>query len=109
MEGVGSQYLMPRILGILKGLFLRLSGYRLFTPAAMRHYSFLLLFTPLFFFSSCGSGDDDGNRLAEQIVGTWYRGREEGDVEIIGDVDVAPEDFIYYYFTFIISFLHLYF
>ena len=65
--------------------------------------SLLLLFTihcSLFTLTSCGSGDDDGSRLAEQIVGTWYRGWEEGDVEIIGDVDVAPEDFHYYYFTF---------
>ena len=65
--------------------------------------SLLLLFTihcSLFTLISCGSGDDDGSRLAEQIVGTWYRGWEEGDVEIIGDVDVAPEDFLYYYFTF---------
>ncbi len=65
--------------------------------------SFLLLFTihySLFVLCACGSGDDDGSRLAEQIVGTWYRGWEEGDVEIIGDVNVAPEDFIYHYFTF---------
>ena len=59
---------------------------------------FLLLFLPLFI--CCGSGDDDGSRLAEQIVGTWYRGWEDGDVEIIGDVDVTPEDFLYHYFTF---------
>ena len=51
-------------------------------------------------FVGCGSGDDDGGRLAEQIVGTWYRGWEEGDVEIIGDVSVSPEDFIYHYFNF---------
>lgn len=57
------------------------------------HYS-------LFTFCSCGSGDDDGSRLAEQIVGTWYRGWEEGDVEIIGDVEFKPEDFSYHYFTF---------
>ena len=57
-----------------------------------------MLFLPLFI--CCGSGDDDGSRLAEQIVGTWYRGWEEGDVEIIGDVSVAPEDFIYHYFKF---------
>ena len=65
--------------------------------------SLLLLFTihcSLFTLYSCGSGDDDGSRLAEQIVGTWYRGWEEGDVEIIGEVDVSPEDFLYYYFTF---------
>ena len=46
-------------------------------------YLFLLL--PLFV--CCGSGDDDGSRLGEQIVGTWYRGWEEGDVEIIGGLD----------------------
>ena len=97
-EGVGCQYL--GIWGILKEFFMCLSGYRLSTPAAMRHYSFLLLLTPLIFFSSCGTGDDDGSRLGEQIVGTWYRGWEEGDVEIIGDVDLVPEDFIYHYFTF---------
>jgi hypothetical protein len=57
-----------------------------------------LLLLPLLV--GCGSGDDDGSRLAEQIVGTWYRGWEEGDVEIIGDVSVSPEDFIYHYFKF---------
>lgn len=59
-------------------------------------------FLPLstFLLTSCGSGDDDGSRLAEQIVGTWYRGWQEGDVEIIGDVSVAPEDFVYHYFKF---------
>jgi hypothetical protein len=100
MEGVGCQYL--GIWEILKGLFLRLSGYRLFTPSYSCRKAALLLLTPLIssLLLSCGSGDDDGNRLAEQIVGTWYRGWSEGDVEIIGDVDVAPEDFIYYYFTF---------
>ena len=51
-------------------------------------------------FVGCGSGDDDGGRLAERIVGTWYRGWEEGDVEIIGDVSASPEDFIYHYFKF---------
>ena len=64
----------------------------------MSNRLFLLLLLPLFI--CCGSGDDDGSRLAEQIVGTWYRGWEEGDVEIIGDVDVSPEDYPYYYFTF---------
>lgn len=57
-----------------------------------------LLLLPLFV--GCGSGDDDGGRLAERIVGTWYRGWEEGDVEIIGDVSASPEDFIYHYFKF---------
>ena len=57
-----------------------------------------LLLLPLLI--GCGSGDDDGSRLAEQIVGYWYRGWEEGDVEIIGDVKVKPEDFSYHYFTF---------
>ncbi|MBO4892569.1 MAG: lipocalin family protein [Prevotella sp.] len=58
----------------------------------------LLLILPLFI--GCGTGDDDGARLAEQIVGTWYRGWAEGDVEIIGDVNFNPEDFSYHYFTF---------
>lgn len=57
-----------------------------------------LLLLPLLI--GCGSGDDDGSRLAERLVGTWYRGWEEGDVEIIGDVNVSPEDFIYHYFKF---------
>ena len=57
-----------------------------------------LLLLPLLI--GCGSGDDDGSRLAEQIVGNWYRGWEEGDVEIIGDVNVSPEHFIYHYFKF---------
>ena len=57
-----------------------------------------LLLLPLFV--GCGSGDDDGGRLAERIVGTWYRGWEEGDVEIIGDVSASPEDVIYHYFKF---------
>jgi hypothetical protein len=64
----------------------------------MSNKFFLLLLLPLFV--CCGSGDDDGSRLAEQIVGTWYRGWEDGDVEIIGDVNVSPEDFIYHYFKF---------
>ena len=36
----------------------------------------------LFFLIGCGSGDDDGRRLGEQIVGTWQRGWGEGDVVI---------------------------
>ena len=72
-------------------------GRRLLLPLLL--FSFLLPLST-FLLTSCGSGDDDGSRLAEQIVGTWYRGWEEGDVEIIGDVNVAPEDFVYHYFTF---------
>jgi hypothetical protein len=62
-------------------------------------FSFLL---PLFSFllSSCGSGDDDGRRLGELIVGNWQRGRDEGDVIIEGDTQWRPEDFIYDIFAF---------
>ena len=60
----------------------------------------LIISLLLLFLLSCGSGDDDGSRLAEQIVGTWYRGWGEGDVEIIGDVGFKPDDFSYHYFTF---------
>ena len=80
-------------------------GYSLHSKYCPFHFPLtplLLLFNSLIIFSllSCGTGDDDGSRLGEQIVGTWYRGWEEGDVEIIGDVDLLPEDFIYHYFTF---------
>ena len=73
----------------------------LFFLKGMR-YSLSTFLFPLssLFLLSCGTGDDDGARLAEQIVGTWYRGWGEGDVEIIGDVNVTPEDFSYHYFTF---------
>ncbi len=43
----------------------------------------------LIFFASCGTGDDDGSRLGEQIVGTWQR----ADLQIEGDTDFVPEDF----------------
>ena len=65
--------------------------------------SLLLLFAihcSLFIFCSCGSGDDDGSRLAEQIVGTWYRGWEDSDFEIVGEEEFAPENYNYHYFTF---------
>ena len=61
-----------------------------------------LLFT--FHFSllttSCGTGDDDGRRLGELIVGTWLRGWGEGDVIIEGDTDLKPESFSYDRFVF---------
>ena len=61
-----------------------------------------LLFT--FHFSlltiSCGTGDDDGRRLGELIVGTWQRGWGEGDVIIEGDTDLEPENFAYDRFVF---------
>ena len=41
----------------------------------------------LLLLSSCGVGDDDGQRLGEYIVGTWQRGWGPGDVIIEG----APE------------------
>ena len=69
-------------------------------PLSTLFLSSLLFPLSSLFLLSCGTGDDDGGRLGEQIVGTWYRGWEEGDVEIIGDVKVKPEDFSYHYFTF---------
>ena len=62
-----------------------------------------LLFTihcSLFSLSSCGVGDDDGQRLGEYIVGTWLRGWGEGDVIIEGDTDLEPENFSYDSFIF---------
>ena len=41
----------------------------------------------LLLLTSCGVGDDDGQRLGEYIVGTWQRGWGPGDVIIEG----APE------------------
>ena len=57
------------------------------------HYSLITL-------SSCGSGDDDGRRLGELIVGTWQRGWNEGDVIIEGETDLKPENFAYDRFEF---------
>ena len=54
----------------------------------------------LMFTCSCGAGDDDGQRLGEYIVGTWYRGWGEGDVIIDGDSDIQPENFSYDKFVF---------
>ena len=54
----------------------------------------------LFCLFSCSGGDDDGRRLAEEIVGTWQRGWNEGDVIIEGDTDLKPEDFTYDLFYF---------
>ena len=45
---------------------------------------------------SCGTGDDDGSRLGEQIVGTWQR----ADLVIEGDTDLDPEDLNYDLFIF---------
>ena len=42
---------------------------------------------------SCGTGDDDGRRLGELIVGTWQRGWGEGDVIIEGDTNLEPEHY----------------
>ena len=62
----------------------------------MRSGSFIKLLLFTFFFSlfatSCGTGDDDGRRLGELIVGTWPRGWGEGDLE--------PESFSYDRFVF---------
>ena len=50
--------------------------------------------------TSCGTGDDDGRRLGELIVGTWQRGWGEGDVVIEGETDLKPENFTYDQFVF---------
>ena len=65
--------------------------------------SFLLLtfsLSALLTLTSCGTGDDDGRRLGELIVGTWQRGWGEGDVVIEGDTDLEPENFTYDQFVF---------
>ena len=46
---------------------------------------------------SCGTGDDDGSRLGEQIVGTWYR----DSLVIEGDTGLDPEDLTYHRFDFL--------
>ena len=65
--------------------------------------SFLLLtfsLSALLTLTSCGTGDDDGRRLGELVVGTWQRGWGEGDVVIEGDTDLEPESFTYDQFVF---------
>ena len=54
----------------------------------------------LIFLCSCGTGDDDGRRLGELIVGTWQRGWNEGDIIIEGDPDTKPDNFTYDLFYF---------
>ena len=72
-------------------------GRRLLLPLIV----FTFLLSPsIVLLSSCGSGDDDGRRLGELIVGDWQRGWNEGDVIIEGDTQWRPEDFIYDIFTF---------
>ncbi len=44
----------------------------------------------------CGTGDDDGNRLGDLIVGTWYR----DSLTIEGESPVDPEDLTYHHFIF---------
>jgi len=60
----------------------------------------LSLLASLLLLTACGTGDDDGLRLAEQIAGTWYRGWQEGDVVIEGRDDVYPDNFSYDRFVF---------
>lgn len=50
----------------------------------------------LIFTLACGTGDDDGSRLGDQIVGTWYR----TDLTIEGESPVDPEDLTYHHFIF---------
>ena len=85
--------LMREIIYYLKGTRCSLSSF-LFPL-----FSFLFPLST-FLFSSCGTGDDDGRRLGELIVGTWQRGWGEGDVVIEGDTDLEPENFAYDHFVF---------
>jgi hypothetical protein len=55
----------------------------------------------LFFLIGCGTGDDDGRRLGDVIVGTWQRGWGEGDVIIEGQTDIQPENLSYDKFEFL--------
>ena len=59
--------------------------------------------TALLCLFSCDGGDDDGRRLGEEIVGTWQRGWNEGDIIIEGDPDTKPDNFTYdlFYFYFL--------
>ena len=56
--------------------------------------------TTLLCLFSCDGGDDDGRRLGEEIVGTWQRGWNEGDIIIEGDPDTKPDNFTYDLFYF---------
>ena len=56
--------------------------------------------TALILLPACGSGDDDGRRLGELIVGTWQRGWGEGDVVFEGETELTPENFTYDKFEF---------
>ena len=57
----------------------------------------------LLLLTSCGVGDDDGQRLGDYIVGTWQRGWGPDDVIIEGDTEEdqwTPENFSYDKFIF---------
>ena len=56
--------------------------------------------TALLCLFSCDGGDDDGRRLGEEIVGTWQRGWNEGDIIIEGDPGIKPDNFTYDLFYF---------
>lgn len=56
--------------------------------------------TALLCLFSCDGGDYDGRRLGEEIVGTWQRGWNEGDIIIEGDPDTKPDNFTYDLFYF---------
>ena len=47
------------------------------------------LVAALILMSACGSGDDDGRRLGEIIVGTWVS--HPDDIVIEGDTEIRPE------------------
>jgi hypothetical protein len=59
----------------------------------------LILWLPLMLMA-CGTGDDDGRRLGELVVGTWQRSWDDGDIIIEGDTDLEPDNFTYDQFVF---------
>jgi len=54
----------------------------------------------VFSVTSCGGGDDDGQRLGEMIVGTWQRGYGPTDIIIEGHTELEPENIAYETFIF---------
>ena len=48
-------------------------------------------FVLLLLLIGCTGGDDDGRRIGDTIVGTWYRGTNPDDVVIEGDAELDPD------------------
>lgn len=74
----------------------RIPRWRLSLTRGLLAVFCLLLPPSTLLLQSCGTGDDDGSRLGELIVGTWQR----TDLQIEGDTDYEPEDFTYDKFVF---------